>query len=408
VKKSCKAIEPLPERAEASMRRILAGLIGGALAGTLSAADAQPLFAPTQDPAAGARVFGAKGCARCHALKGVGATVGPDLGRGTRPRTFYDLAAALWNHARPMALRMRQLGIQRPQLDAVETGDLVAFLFTLDYFDPPGNAEAGRRLFAGKRCVVCHQVAGAGGVIGPSLDAVKPYRSPLYLAAAMWNHGPQMAEIMRDRNIPRPVFGDGELRDLVAFVTSGSTAMTEASVVLPGNAEVGRRLFADKLCALCHDERGGAPNLRQRAANRSLGEFAAAMWNKAPAMAEAMKQRGIAAPSLTATEVADIVAYLYALRYFARAGDPDHGVRLAATKGCLDCHALRGERSKPASDLAVARGRETPAAIMAALWNHSFIDMPRGARPAAPWSVMSAEEMADLMAFLTSLRPRAP
>ncbi len=373
------------------------------LAGLLPAgAEAQPLFTPTQDPLAGARVFGAKGCTRCHAVNGVGATVGPDLGRIARPRTFYDLSAALWNHARPMAVRMKQLGVARPHLDAAETGDLVAFLFTLDYFDPPGNADTGRRLFTDKRCIVCHQVGGSGGVVGPSLDASKPFESPLDLAAAMWNHGPQMAAAMRSLNIARPTFKDGEFRDLAAFVSARAPALREGGrVVLPGRAEVGRQLFADKRCVLCHDERGGAPNLGDRAANRTLGEFAAAMWNKAPAMADAMKQRGLSVPQLSATEVSDLVAYFYAVRYFARSGNPTNGVRLAASKGCLDCHGLRGERGKPAGDLAKARGTETPAAIMAALWNHAFIEAPpRG----APFAAISPGEMADLMAFLTSLR----
>jgi hypothetical protein len=54
---------------------------------------AQPLFSPSQDPLAGARVFDAKGCIKCHAVGGTGGKVGPDLARTARPRTFYDLAA---------------------------------------------------------------------------------------------------------------------------------------------------------------------------------------------------------------------------------------------------------------------------------------------------------------------------
>ena len=208
------------------MRAAIAGAVLSAawVVGLVISLPAQPLFSPTEDPMAGARVFGVKGCAKCHALQGMGGQIGPDLGRIQRPHSFYDLAAALWNHAPPMAQRMRQLGIARPQLDARETGALVAYLFTLDYFDPPGDAEAGRRLFTEKRCIVCHQVGGSGGVVGPNLDALKQYDSPIYLAAAMWNHGPQMAEVMRAKGVPRPTFKESELLDLVTYINAASAA----------------------------------------------------------------------------------------------------------------------------------------------------------------------------------------
>ncbi len=132
------------------------------------AALAQPLFSPSQDPVSGSRVFGAKGCGKCHSVNGVGGKIGPDLGSIPRPRSFYDLASAMWNHLPEMAKHMRQFGIARPYLDARETGDLIAFLYTLNYFDPPGNVQAGGRLFAEKKCVVCHQVGGTGGGVGPN------------------------------------------------------------------------------------------------------------------------------------------------------------------------------------------------------------------------------------------------
>ena len=51
-----------------------------------AAAFAQPLFSPAQDPTAGARVFGAKGCSKCHSIEGLGGKIGPDLARTPRPR----------------------------------------------------------------------------------------------------------------------------------------------------------------------------------------------------------------------------------------------------------------------------------------------------------------------------------
>jgi mono/diheme cytochrome c family protein len=121
-------------------------------------------------------------------------------------------------------------------------------------------------------------------------------------------------------------------------------------------------------------------------------------------MQATVASRGLAVPTLTAEGMADLVALLYTAQYFTRSGSPARGVATATAKGCLDCHGLYGERGKPAGDLVTAKGLETPAGIIAALWNHSFIDDPRprdGRRTLKP---MSAAEMADVVAYLRSLR----
>jgi mono/diheme cytochrome c family protein len=369
----------------------------------------QPLFSPGHDPVAGEKLFTAKGCARCHAVNGVGGAVGPDLGRTARPRTFFDLAGALWNHTPKMAARMRAMGIARPALDARETGDLVAYLYTLNYFDRKGDPGAGRRLFADKRCATCHALGGAGGGVGPDLTTLAGYGSPIGIAAAMWNHGPKMTAAMKERGIARPAFKGSELVDLIAFLKSAAPKPARVEVyVLPGNAANGRLLFADKRCVVCHpivtrgDQEG--PDLVEGQAQRSLTDFAAAMWNKAPRMLQAMESRQVTPPTLRPDEMSDIVAYLYSVRYFRQAGEPRRGVILAVNKGCFDCHGLYGERGKPASDLTLAKDLGTPAGVLAALWNHTFVDDPRQARDRRPWPTFRADEMADLMAYLRTVK----
>ena len=372
----------------------------------LGAAWAQAVLSPSQDPLAGSRVFGAKGCVKCHAVNGVGGKVGPDLARVSHPRSFFDLAAAMWNHLRNMTERMKQLGITRPKLDAKEAGDLVGFLYTLNYFDPPGNAEAGKRLFSDKHCIVCHQTGGTGGVVGPNLDSLRQFASPVYIASAMWNHGPAMAEKMKEKNIERPTFTGQELRDLIAYLAPATAGPREGPLyVLPGRPEPGRQLFAEKSCIQCHSVGGVGgrvgPDLVQRGLRQSPVEFAATIWNKAPAMTAAMAQRGIAVPQLRPEEMADIVAYLYSVRYFA-AGSSQQGYAVATQKGCFNCHAVRGERGKPASSLASAKGLDSPAAVLAALWNHAVVT-PTVAGKKMEWPVFKPEEMADLVAMLQSL-----
>lgn len=359
----------------------------------------------TQNPIAGSRVFGSKGCVKCHAINGLGGDVGPDLARTGRRQSFHELAATMWNHLPTMGRQMERLGIERPRLNAEQAGDLMAFLFTLNYFDPPGDVEVGKQLFREKKCVVCHQVGTYGGVIGPGLDHLSQYGSPIIVAAAMWNHGPEMMEEMRQRGIERPTFQESELTDLISYLESVAPPPLDGALyALPGSAEEGRVLFTEKRCISCHAVQGVGgrigPDLVRFGARRSLTEFAAAMWNKAPAMLAAMRRQDIEIPDVDGGDMADLVAYLYSIQYFTEAGEAAEGRRLLRPKGCLGCHALNGRGGTGATDLAEVAGMNTPAEVIASMWNHSAL-MEAGAE-ATPedWRELSPDEMADLMAFL--------
>jgi mono/diheme cytochrome c family protein len=363
-----------------------------------------------QNPLAGSRVFGAKGCVKCHAVNGVGGTLGPDLGRSSLYRSLFDFAAAMWNHLPQMAERLRQLEMPRTHLDPWETGDLIAFLFTRQYFATSGDGDPqnGRQLFFTKQCVMCHQVGGVGGVLGPNLDFLQQSASPIFVATAMWNHGSTMIEAMRVGQITRPTFTAAELRDLIAYCMASSPTPAQGPLyVLPGRPEVGRQLFTEKQCVECHSVKGQGgrvgPDLGVREQPWSLFQFAAALWNKAPAMLEVIQARGMAVPQLRPEEMADLLAYLAAVGYFAESGDPRQGQELTTHRGCLGCHALSGQGGARASDLSKARGLDSPAAVIAALWNHLDVVEPGSAAQQPTWSQFSAPEMADLMAFLQGL-----
>ena len=163
----------------------------------------------------------------------------------------------------------------------------------------------------------------------------------------------------------------------------------------------------DKGCILCHSVRGEGgrvgPDLAERGLNWSLTQFAAAMWNKAPAMMKEMKARTISVPRLQAREMADLVAYLYSVRYFADPADARKGRELVTAKGCLGCHSLGATGGKVGPDLAKAKGLDSTVAVIAALWNHGFIMAERAERRQVAWPQFRPEEMAHLVAFLQSL-----
>jgi len=80
---------------------------------------------------------------------------------------------------------------------------------------------------------------------------------------------------------------------------------------------------------------------------------------------------------------------------------------VATNKGCLNCHGVYGERGKPASDLTRAKGLDSSAAVIAALWNHTVVT-PTIAGKKVPWPTFNAGEMADLVTLLQGLPPRTP
>ena len=358
---------------------------------------AQPLGSPPQDPIAGARVFRVKGCAACHAATRAGPPAAPDLRHPAAPRSLDDVASAMWNH-RPIA---QQVGVPEARLDARETGDLLAFLFRLDYWDGDGDgdAQAGRRLFMEKKCVICHQVGGTGGVVGPRLDRFKEYHSPILLAAIMWNHGPPMAEVMRAGGIERPLFRGTELRDLIAYLKSASVAADPGPLyLLPGDAEQGRRIFTEKRCMDCHGGGGPGGSLVGRGVRRNLSQFAAALWNKAPVMMPASKRRGIVIPPLRGDEMADLVAYLDSVGYFADPGDATRGQKLAADPGCVICHSAHGLGA-----MVWPQGLEASTVVISVAWNHALVVETAAGQAKAAWHPLGAEGMGDLMAFVRSL-----
>ena len=361
---------------------------------------AQRAPAPTQNALAGAAVFGEKGCVRCHSISGAGGSIGPDL-TSDAGRPFQDLTAAMWNHIPDMSRRMGELQIERPHLTAREAGDLFAYVYTLGYFGAEGDAGRGAEIFTEARCIICHQVGGKGGVVGPVLDHVGDTGAPIEIAAAMWNHAPAMAREAESRGILRPRLTGRDLTDLLAFLGEDSEIVpSENLFVLPGSPEAGREILTERKCVLCHGAPGAgggtAPDLAAVSRGIGLIDFVALMWAKTPPMIEALEDRGIEFPRLDAGDFADIVAYLYAANYFADAGRPERGASLLESKGCTDCHDRRSLVSIP--------GLSHPASVTAALWNH--LATPAVAERAdSGWPSFTGREMGDLMAFFQTRAP---
>ncbi|MFN7972557.1 MAG: c-type cytochrome [Acidobacteriota bacterium] len=175
------------------------------------------------DPGAGRKVFEGKGCAGCHRADAAGKAVGPDLARPSpEVRTVSQLAGEMWNHAPEMLQEMTARGIPYPMLSPQEMADLTAYLFTLRYFDPPGNAERGRLVFERKHCVLCHEASDGSPARAPALRAGAV--SPMDLARELWNHGRAMMDRMEGAKVPWPPLEQAEVIDLLEYLSSPRVA----------------------------------------------------------------------------------------------------------------------------------------------------------------------------------------
>lgn len=171
------------------------------------------------DAQKGSRVFAEKGCGSCHAIRGVGPTLGPDLGRiSGKPLTMTQMAGTMWNHAPVMRRLAEEKGIGWKPFRGPEMRDLIAFLYAIKLLDKPGDPRRGERLFVEKGCAACHSVAGGDGKIGPDLKQWRQYASPILWAELMWAHALKMEEKAREFGLRWPRFEENEMVDLIAYI----------------------------------------------------------------------------------------------------------------------------------------------------------------------------------------------
>lgn len=368
------------------------------------------------NPAAGARLFAAKKCVACHSLGGDRPGVGPDLGRIHLTGTVLDIAGSFWNHSPVMREKMRDLRIQPPSIDSGEMADLVAFLTAYRYYltelGRPGDPAAGHAVFDAKSCSRCHGQPGDWGKVGPSLERLRGRFSSIYLAQAMWNHGPEMVAAMKAQHVPWPRFAGREMGDLLAYLQAGNAGRGAPRVYFePGSPRRGQELFTAKRCDACHAIGGrggrGGPDLgtRDRELVGSVSSIAGLMWNHTVGMAAEFSRRGLSHVKFSGEEMADIIAYLYFVNYAEVRGTPSRGGRLFAER-CAACHGA----ARVGPDLSAAPELDEPIALVAAMWNHAPRMEEETRARGLLWPRFQKGDAADLAAFLLAQRKegRAP
>ena len=322
-----------------------------------------------KNPIAGRNVFEEEGCMNCHAVNGVGGTIGPDFWKHIFFGNGYELISKMWNHSSKMMLMMTRSKTKRPEFTGENFRDLGNFLFFLRYLGQEGSASAGKRLFVSKKCVDCHSIGRPiPGKI--PLDSMKVYVSPVYLAQAMWNHSVEMHKKGVATRVKLPTFSKNEFADLTAYIRKASSFKSEKEIYsYPGDPAQGEKLFKEKGCYYCHVEKPVGPNLSRFNLNESVTTIAGVMWNHSDRMAVATKGLKMPYPTFSDNQMADVISYLYFEGSPKTTGSEKLGARLFREKGCESCHQAGNHFNAPTVDKFEPFNDKYD--FFAALWNHA-------------------------------------
>jgi cytochrome c2 len=372
------------------------------VASTAAAQQAEPF---TGDPAAGRRIFVDRGCVDCHSIWDNGGLLGPDFAVVGAGRSLQQLAGLFWNHTPRMIETVRDRGIEWPTFSEDDLADIISYIYYVKLFDEPGDPDSGERWFREKQCGGCHAVGGIGGTNGPALDDYARHIAPIMLATGLWNAGPAMQANQRARGIPMPLFAGREMSDIHAYIRRQSALRERNAVFLqPPDPNAGRDLFEQKGCARCHgnDGRGtrSGPDLREATQRMQVSEIAGQLWNHSFRMYAAMGSLDMTFPRFRATEMADVISFLYYLRFYESDGDLSAGRLVYDRKRCAGCHGRDGDSSM-GPDLSGSDAILTPLGLATAMWNHApaMYDLIQ----TQEWPRFEGEEMRDLSVYLRSL-----
>lgn len=280
---------------------------------------------------------------------------------------------------------------------AVGCGVLALGLLTSLAAQSP-DSRRGRAALERRGCLECHRVLGGGAGDAPELGRPgEGAATAAAFAAGVWNHSGEMwGEATPERS---------ELLDIYAFLHA-STYFDP-----PGSQTRGREIFQEKQCYRCHAlviaaGESTAPPVPRWPALEDPVQFLTAMWNHGELMGEDLAAAGLPWPELTATDVNDLLAYLYDLpdlpaeRGELRLGRASAGMRLFDDLSCAECHTLV-EGDRDAVPLRRA-GREagTLTGLAAAMWSHQPIMREWAEATGLEIRPLAPEQMSALLAYL--------
>jgi mono/diheme cytochrome c family protein len=285
---------------------------------------------------------------------------------------------------------MSARGIRAGEVDEQAAADLFAYFYSARFFEKPGDAARGKRVFETRGCAGCHGVTEEKQPGIPPVSRWQSLNHPFALSEAMWNHMRPMLAATKAKHVAWPELTEQDLSDLLVYLRNLPASKSSTPSFETTSGETAESLFRSKGCERCH---GSATALSGRIRGRTLTEIAAAMWDHGPRMA------ALDAPPATFEpgEMRELLSYLWARQFFEDARDPARGHKVFVAKGCAGCHES-GANGAP--DLRGGTRAFSGPAMIAALWRHGPTMLQKMTASGVKWPRMSADEMSALIAYL--------
>src|SRR5262249_39817425 len=149
------------------------------------------------------------------------------------------LASAMWNHAPAMWAGSGSTRNPTITLSSAESADLFAYLYSVLYFSPPGDAHRGQNFFA-RNCAGCHTEQPAEGVAVLKLTSAT---DPVIWAERMWNHSSEMNTSATHKRSHLPALSSQDVADLLSYFRSLTHSVSNSPAFTMGERERGLPVF---------------------------------------------------------------------------------------------------------------------------------------------------------------------
>jgi cytochrome c2 len=359
------------------------------------------LAAQPGDSLRGQAVLRDEGCLSCHSVLGAGGSGAPDLGRPTEG-VFSPaaLAASVWNHIPEMWTAMARRGQSEPQVSDQQMRDLFAYLYSVRYFEPSGDAGRGAAVYRDMQCYRCHALVDTGTTgIGPSVAQWQASSDMILFLENMWNHGETMNRERQIDQLAWPTFTTTQMADMLAYIYNlPSLPPTPARLQL-GDSTAGMKVFDDLGCAKCHSVVEGDPDslsfTQSEREHRTITGLAVAMWNHRPIMEEWSTGTGLPLRNFEPGQMAQLLSYLFEEGFLEERGNAERGEVFYTDKGCAQCHETGVADPLPRKSFTVTD-------VTAGIWRHGPEVRQAMRDQRMTWPHLAASDIADLVAWLNA------